>query len=94
VEPDPALSVEFPGVIFDEDIPKIPRVHVVRYYPFHQLFAAERASIFRPDWGRDGRRLVYSNGRQLFVWQVGAPGASPIPNSADGIDPARSPDGQ
>jgi dipeptidyl aminopeptidase/acylaminoacyl peptidase len=94
VELDPALTVDLPGVLFDDDPFALPREHVVRYYPFHQLYARERASIFRPSWSPDGERLVYSDGLQLYVWEVGAPSGSPIPNTTDGVTPAWSPDGE
>ncbi len=92
-EGDPALTVAIPGVVYDFNILNTPRTHVVHNYPFHQLFDQEGTSVFRPSWAPDGARVVYSDGLQLLIWNVGDDEPQPIPNSSEGVSPAWSPDG-
>ena len=94
VESDPFLAIQIPGVDYDFDRYAVPRVHVVQNYPFHQLFDDEGTAVFRPSWGADGDRLVFSDGLGLRVWRIGDADAQAIPNTDEGVSPAWSPDGQ
>lgn len=69
-------------------------VFIVEFHPYQRLFEQERSLAFRATWAPGGDRLVYSNGLQLLIWRVGAARGDPIPNTADGVSPAWSPDGE
>jgi Tol biopolymer transport system component len=90
---DPGLTVPIPGVIYDFNYNQPSRGHVVRNYPFHQLFDEERVSVFRPSWSPDGARLVYSDGLGLMIWNTSDP-PQPIPGTEEGVSPAWSPSGE
>lgn len=48
----------------------------------------------RPAWGAAGQRVYYESGRR--IWSVGLDGqdAAPVPATAEGFEPAVSPDGR
>jgi dipeptidyl aminopeptidase/acylaminoacyl peptidase len=96
LEEDPALSVAMPGATRVEGPNEYgaPVLHIVRDYPFQQLFDEDRAFIFRASWAPGGGRLVLSDGLRLLVWSVGDGQAEAVPGSEDGIEPAWSPDGE
>jgi Tol biopolymer transport system component len=93
VDSDPLVTVPIPGVVYDFNIQNTPRVHVVRNFPFHQLFDEERVSVFRPSWAPTGDRLVFSDGLTLLVWNT-SDAPLVLPNTDEGVSPAWSPDGE
>ena len=60
-------------------------------HPFQRHWDRDRAQTFRPSWSSDGTRLVFSDGRRLYVWSIGSTSATPIPNTEDGVWPAWRP---
>lgn len=71
----------------------LPYVIINTAHPFHRQYERYRLPIFRASWAPDGTRLVFSDGLQLRVWNVGQTTTTAIPNTEDGILPAWSPDG-
>lgn len=65
----------------------------IRYHPFHQLFSGEGVLVYRPSWAPDGRRLAFSDGLRLLIWELGGQ-AREVPGTADGVSAAWSPDGE
>lgn len=96
VEQDPTLAV--PLDHYDLDRSRRPYqlegVHVHRDHPFHVLSRTRRTAFYRPSWGPQGRRLVFSDGLGLEIWEVGEATAARIPGTDDGISAAWSPDGE
>ena len=66
--------------------------YIQTVYPFHVLFDEARMFPFRPSWSPDGERIVFSDGRNLRIHDVGG-GTEVVPNTADGMSPAWSPAG-
>jgi Tol biopolymer transport system component len=66
--------------------------YIQTVYPFHVLFDEERMFPFRPSWSPDGERIVFSDGTNLLIHDVGG-ATSVVPNTADGMSPAWSPAG-
>jgi Tol biopolymer transport system component len=69
-------------------------VHVHTTYPFHRFYNIYKDPFFRPAWSPDGQTVVFSDGLNLYRWQVGTPAATVIANTRDAVWPAWSPDGQ
>ncbi len=97
----PHLFVEFASGFFDASLPAIgPRplsvasgAWVIEVHPFHTAFETEGVLIFRGSLSPDGRRMAYSDGLGLHVWNVEAGNTRPIPGTEDGVSAAWSPDG-
>ncbi len=68
-------------------------VIVVNAYPFQARYEADASALFRGSWSPDAKRLVYSDGLQLRLWTIGQSATVALPNTADGVLPAWSPDG-
>jgi Tol biopolymer transport system component len=65
----------------------------MRAFPFQRRFSNFGHHIFRPSWAPDGRRVVYSDGLQLLIYDRQSRQTTPIANTRDAIYPAWSPDG-
>lgn len=91
IDDDPAVRIDFAGRRFASE--GAPPPEILTAHPFQFLYSTERSPIFRPSWSPDGERLVVSDGQQLLVWRVGDAQARPIPGTAEGVQPAWSPDG-
>lgn len=61
-------------------------------YPYHQLYRNGRVA-FTASWAPDSRRVVFSNGLQLFLWTPGAGEPEPLPGTEHALHPAWAPDG-
>jgi Tol biopolymer transport system component len=89
---DPHIGVRFSGTDanhrFGADGPWYERL-----FPFQADHRAEHAMLFRPSWAPDGERIAYSDGLSLRVWRIGEATAAVVPNTADGVSAAWSPDG-
>jgi hypothetical protein len=91
-----ALPIAFQGAVIDSSQHPfgLPYVHVHTTHPYHRLYNIYRDPFFRPSWSPDGQTVVFSDGLDLYRWQVGTPAATLIPNTRDAVWPAWSPDGQ
>jgi len=67
-------------------------VIMLRAHPFQQRYSYDRDQIFRPTFSPDGNRIAFSDGLNLYVWEIGGV-ATVIPGTEDGVFPAWSPDG-
>lgn len=68
-------------------------VIILRSHPFQQRYSSDRDQIFRPTFSPDGNRIAFSDGLNLYIWEIGD-SASIIPGTEDGVFPAWSPDGE
>jgi hypothetical protein len=59
----------------------------------HLGFFSDGVAWFRPTWAADGNRVAFSDGTSLRVWTIGQPATTVIPNTADAVEAAWSPDG-
>lgn len=48
----------------------------------------------RPAWGADGQRIYYEFGGMIWSVGIDGAGAAPVPGTANGVEPAVSPDGR
>ena len=71
----------------------LPGIWQMRAFPFQRRFLRHGSYVFRPSWAPDGRRLVYSDGLQLHIFDTQTNQTTPIPNTQDAIYPAWSPSG-
>jgi hypothetical protein len=71
----------------------LPGIWEMRAFPFQRRFLRHGSYVFRPSWAPDGRRLVYSDGLQLHIYDTQTKQTTPIPNTPDAIYPAWSPSG-
>ncbi|MGD8495703.1 MAG: hypothetical protein PVF05_05890 [Gemmatimonadales bacterium] len=95
-EQDPQLEVTFPGRAFDtgQHPYGLPGVWLVDRHPFQQRFNETRRAPVRLSWDPAGKRVVFSDGVGLKIWDPAAGTVTQIPGADDGIDPAWSPSGQ
>lgn len=96
---DEMLHLFVPGVTIQTVVGPPPNFapveeSTVNNYPFHQLFTDEAAFVFRPSWAPFGDLLVFSDGLNLRIWEVGSDSSRIIPRTEDGSWPAWGPDGQ
>lgn len=93
---DPALDLALPGVEFDttQQPEGLAGVWVIQIHPYLAAFEADRTFSFRPTWSREGDQIVFSDGVGLWIWIPASGSATPIANTADGVSPAWSPDGE
>ncbi len=96
LDEDPALKVDIAGAELVEGPNPFasPVFHIVHDFPFQQLFAAERAFVFRASWSPEGDRLVLSDGLRLLIWNIVSNDVTAVPDSDDGFGPAWSPAGE
>lgn len=95
-EADLTIAVEFAGRRFDtsENPGGLSGVWRVDQHPFQVQFRANGRVPDRFSWAPEGRRLVFSDGLVLKIWDTTSGAVDPIPNSADGTNPAWSPTGE
>lgn len=91
LDADSTVDVIVPGVVFEDG--SVQR-YTVHDHPFQQLFASERAFIFRPTWSPDAASLAFSDGLRLLVWDLATDAVQAIPGTEDGVWPAWSPNGE
>ena len=93
---DPALELEFEGRFFDgtQHPNGLPGVWIIDYHPFHQVHVEEGTLIFRPSWTPDGRRIAFSDGMRINIWDVAEESVTPVVGTEGGASPAWSPDGE
>ena len=90
------LTVDFAGRHLDTSRQPfgLPGVIVIEGALFQRQYSYDHTPLFRASWSPDGQRVVFSDGLQLLIWTVGSAAAQPIPNTADGVWPAWSPNGE
>ncbi|HUP90255.1 MAG TPA: hypothetical protein VM100_12930 [Longimicrobiales bacterium] len=66
---------------------------VLDAYPFQRLIIGTGAQPFRASWSPDGKRLVYSDGLQLHIYDTSTRKSQLIPGTYDGVYAAWSPKG-
>jgi hypothetical protein len=90
------LPINFPGVIVNDSVERPANIpfYIHSTYPFQRTYNVHGDALFRPSWSPAGDRVLFSNGLDLYTWQVGAASATRIPGTTDGVWPAWSPDGQ
>jgi Tol biopolymer transport system component len=60
-------------------------------FPFQLAYRNRGEMVFRATWSPDGRRVAFSDGLQLLLWDISTTAAAAIPNSTDAVSPAWSP---
>ena len=91
VDDDPALELDAPGAFFTGSE---AADFVVNVYPYQQLFDEELAFTFRVSWAPDGKRLAFSDGLNVQIWNIEENTVIAVPNTEDGNWAAWSPDGE
>ena len=91
---DVHIPIQFAGGHKLDPINGYPPFENLRADPFQRQFARDSVQFFRPSWSPDNKRVVYSDGLQLYIVDVSSGVATSIPNTSDGVWPAWSPDGQ
>lgn len=66
---------------------------VLNAYPFQRVIISTGAQPFRASWSPDGKRLVYSDGLQLYIYDTTTKRAQRIAGTYDGVYAAWSPKG-
>ena len=70
-----------------------PQLTRTRIGSRHLEFFTNGVAWFRPSWSADRNRVAFSDGGSLRIWTIGQPTAAAIPNTADAVEAAWSPDG-
>lgn len=93
---DPQMTIAFPGRSFDtsEHPLGLSGLWRVDAHPFQRRFNATRRAPTRVSWAPEGDRLVFSDGVSLRIWDPDTGAISAIAGSADGVNPAWSPNGR
>ena len=84
-----SLTVMYDG----RDSAETADVQTQRLHIFQAHFVNGGPLEFRVSWAPDGQRLVFSDGLDLYIWNVGTDPPTKIPNTRLGVSPAWSPDG-
>ncbi len=91
---DPGVTLPLPGVDPARALGVTDAVYVQRLFPFQKEYVDRSAMYFRPTWAPDSRRVAFSDGLMLRVWDTATNASAAIGNTADGVSPAWHPSGE
>lgn len=90
---DASMSVTFPG-----GDPARNQGGAARYFqklfPFQASFRDRGEFLFRPTWASDSRRVAFSDGLELHIWDTSGNSAAAVPGVTDAVSAAWRPNSE